>query len=163
MDGEAFHAAVHGVAKSRTRLSDWTELIPLESFQVCSNVTYGHHAVHQTSTTYPVRVKPCTLWPASRSSLHPTPAHGHNRSTLYLYEFDFLRYTCKWDHVDFDCLCWLISFCKVSSLFVYIVTNDEIFPSFFRLNSIPLSILNFLYAFICQWTFRLFPYLDYCE
>ena len=27
MDGEAWRAAVHGVAKSRTRLSDWTELI----------------------------------------------------------------------------------------------------------------------------------------
>ena len=27
MDVEAWHAAVHGVAKSRTRLSDWTELI----------------------------------------------------------------------------------------------------------------------------------------
>ena len=27
MDREAWHAAVHGVAKSRTRLSDWTELM----------------------------------------------------------------------------------------------------------------------------------------
>ena len=27
MDGEAWRAAVHGVAKSQTRLSDWTELI----------------------------------------------------------------------------------------------------------------------------------------
>ena len=27
MDREAWHAVVHGVAKSRTRLSDWTELI----------------------------------------------------------------------------------------------------------------------------------------
>ena len=27
MDREAWHAAVHGVAKSRTRLSDWTELV----------------------------------------------------------------------------------------------------------------------------------------
>ena len=27
MDREAWHAAVHGVAKSRTQLSDWTELI----------------------------------------------------------------------------------------------------------------------------------------
>ena len=27
MDREALHAVVHGVAKSRTRLSDWTELI----------------------------------------------------------------------------------------------------------------------------------------
>ena len=26
MDREAWHAAVHGVAKSATRLSDWTEL-----------------------------------------------------------------------------------------------------------------------------------------
>ena len=26
MDSEAWHAAIHGVAKSRTRLSDWTEL-----------------------------------------------------------------------------------------------------------------------------------------
>ena len=26
MDGEAWRAAIHGVAKSRTRLSDWTEL-----------------------------------------------------------------------------------------------------------------------------------------
>ena len=26
MDGEAWRAAVHGVAKSRTQLSDWTEL-----------------------------------------------------------------------------------------------------------------------------------------
>ena len=25
MDGEAWHAAVHGVTKSQTRLSDWTE------------------------------------------------------------------------------------------------------------------------------------------
>ena len=28
MDREAWRAAVHGVAKNRTRLSDWTELIP---------------------------------------------------------------------------------------------------------------------------------------
>ena len=26
MDGEAWHAAVHEVSKSQTRLSDWTEL-----------------------------------------------------------------------------------------------------------------------------------------
>ena len=26
MDREAWHAAVHGVAKSRTQLSDWTKL-----------------------------------------------------------------------------------------------------------------------------------------
>ena len=31
MDREAWHAAVHGVAKSRTWLSDWTELINSEA------------------------------------------------------------------------------------------------------------------------------------
>ena len=29
MDREAWHPAVHGVTKSHTRLSDWTELNPL--------------------------------------------------------------------------------------------------------------------------------------
>ena len=32
MDREAWHAAVHGVAKSRTQLSDWTELKAHEQF-----------------------------------------------------------------------------------------------------------------------------------
>ena len=27
MDRESLHAAIHGVAKSQTQLSDWTELI----------------------------------------------------------------------------------------------------------------------------------------
>ena len=31
MDREAWHAAIHGVAKSRTRLSDWSDLIWLYS------------------------------------------------------------------------------------------------------------------------------------
>ena len=31
MDREAWHAAIHGVAKSRTRLSDWSDLIWLKN------------------------------------------------------------------------------------------------------------------------------------
>ena len=34
MDREAWHAAVHGVTKSRTRLSDWTELKESLSIQI---------------------------------------------------------------------------------------------------------------------------------
>ena len=34
MDREAWRAAIHGVAKSQTRLSDWTELIWLNSSRV---------------------------------------------------------------------------------------------------------------------------------
>ena len=32
MDGEAWHAEVHGVTKSQTQLSDWTELNNLIPF-----------------------------------------------------------------------------------------------------------------------------------
>ena len=38
MDREAWHAAVHGVRKNQTRLSDWTEL----------NWTEGHKPLYQT-------------------------------------------------------------------------------------------------------------------
>ena len=51
MDREAWHAAVHGVAKSWTRLSDWTELNPW-SFVLAS--FFQHHAfkAHQRCSIY---------------------------------------------------------------------------------------------------------------
>ena len=36
MDGEPWHAAVHGIAESQTRLSDWTELADYWIVYVCS-------------------------------------------------------------------------------------------------------------------------------
>jgi len=33
MDREAWRAAIHGVAKSRTRLSDWSDLKHLKCFE----------------------------------------------------------------------------------------------------------------------------------
>ena len=42
MDREAWHAAIHGVAKSRTRLSDWTELVLYNRpWLFVFNVLYG--------------------------------------------------------------------------------------------------------------------------
>ena len=40
MDREAWHAMVHGVAKSRTRLSDWTELLSLMHQVYSVSVTF---------------------------------------------------------------------------------------------------------------------------
>ena len=42
MDREAWHAAIHGVAKIRTRMSDWTEL---------NWYTYGSSAAIETKST----------------------------------------------------------------------------------------------------------------
>ena len=38
MDREAWHAAVHGIIKSWTRLIDWTELIPKITYSYLTNV-----------------------------------------------------------------------------------------------------------------------------
>ena len=46
MDREAWHAAIHGVSKSRTRLSDWTELTEIYLYVkvglLAGNVAYLH-------------------------------------------------------------------------------------------------------------------------
>ena len=48
MDREAWHAAVHGVTKSQTQLSDWTELMDLEYlnlvFPIISFILDSHFA-----------------------------------------------------------------------------------------------------------------------
>ena len=42
MDREVWRAAIHGVAKSQTRLSNWTELNPPESFLFCIFSLFGY-------------------------------------------------------------------------------------------------------------------------
>ena len=65
MDREAWPVAVHGVAKSRTRLSDWTELKQVMLLLIASAVTFkraplGHSGRQRTgdwSQTAEVHIK----------------------------------------------------------------------------------------------------------
>ena len=49
MDREAWRAAIHGVAKSRTRLSDWSDLIVGDIAFVIVKVSYTCHWLKQVS------------------------------------------------------------------------------------------------------------------
>ena len=53
MDREAWHAAVHGVAKSQSRLSNWTELIHMH------HVVSIHSSVDGRLFPCPGDCKPC--------------------------------------------------------------------------------------------------------
>ena len=48
MDREAWRAAIHGVAKSQTQLSDWTEL--MAGFQKLLTVALKYKSIHVTET-----------------------------------------------------------------------------------------------------------------
>ena len=54
MDREVWHAAVHGVTKSRTRLSDWTELITY-LYSPCNSSYAGNILLLMTSRSGPCR------------------------------------------------------------------------------------------------------------
>ena len=64
MDREAWHAAVHGIAKSWTRLSDWTELRIAE---LCSKPQPSHNS--SFTTYWPLASMPLGIWefPAERA------------------------------------------------------------------------------------------------
>lgn len=57
----------------------------------------------------------------------------------------------------------LFSHSIMPSRFTHIVANDRI--SFLKLNDIPFFMYtpHVLYILTYQWTFTLFPYLEYCE
>ena len=50
MDREAHHATIHGVTKSHTRLSDWTELITSKSLKIDYTSKSNLHVTFQIST-----------------------------------------------------------------------------------------------------------------
>ena len=59
MDGEAWHAAVHGVAKSQTQLSDWTDWLKIwymYSLSVDGHLGYFHILTVVNNATVNIRV-----------------------------------------------------------------------------------------------------------
>ena len=56
MDREAWHAEIHGVAKSRTRLSDWSDLITLKRIKYLG-INLHKEAKHLYSQNYKMLMK----------------------------------------------------------------------------------------------------------
>ena len=104
MDREAWRAAIHGVAKSRTRLRDWTELNWTEMWSFGSLPDSGFHApknfpfsleLNVLSASALNRYKPYYVWQqgiwdlpwnSRRRQWHPTPVllpgKSHGRRSL---------------------------------------------------------------------------------
>ena len=68
MDREAWRAAVHGVAKSRTRLNDWTEL----------NWRLGIHLGHLAVRDFIIHCSPLSIILHSETHAEQTVQHFHH-------------------------------------------------------------------------------------
>ena len=65
MDREAWHAAIHGVAKSRTRLRDWTELnCPLIQYLFC-----WHNSLWKLHSTFLAMIWKKSSWWKKKSQI----------------------------------------------------------------------------------------------
>ena len=62
MDREAWRAAIHGVAKSRTWLSDWTELNWKPNWLFVIGFPYGFHFLNPEPFIVLNGKKKCTVW-----------------------------------------------------------------------------------------------------
>ena len=82
IDREAWRAAVHGVTKSRTQLSNWTELNPdnLPSLSTVINLNYIHKIVSTMKRKVVMTVKPEMEGPGAILGLCPAgPCKGLSR------------------------------------------------------------------------------------
>ena len=90
MDREAWHAAIHGVAKSQTRLSDWTE-----QNWICQR--YGRMTILPSSTqTIPAGASLC--FPAGKQSFPQVPfprSLWKSPGTAHLCHKSVLVFTCR--------------------------------------------------------------------
>ena len=100
MDRKAWHAAVHGVAKNRTWLSDWTELTGHYHLQVLQDSAAS--SVQQTDFCYVSSVTqgtPKLCFPASYSS---NPLYGLSFSVCQCDILTFSLY--GWNSIKFHLL-----------------------------------------------------------
>ena len=115
MDREAWHAVVHGAAKSQTRLSDWTELCSSVYHvfflaPLCTELwCWGIAAFFMLSSHLSDSDFPCCLLASSFSLLQP--------SVRCFYTCYHLELTYKEDHCDF--VLFLIYSSSFKSLFIF--------------------------------------------
>ena len=94
MDREAWCAAVHGVSKSWTRLSDWTELRPFPS----------HESLPPPSLALISSLAPClTLWGTSQRPTGTWQMMPNRNSQITFFHWillDFILFYHQWLHTD---------------------------------------------------------------
>ena len=87
MDREAWRAAIHGVAKSQTWLSDWSDLIWSDGNSICSFLSHLHTGFHTDWTNVRSHQQ------YTRVPFCPHP-HHHLLSLIFLIK-DILRSATK--------------------------------------------------------------------
>ena len=91
MDREAWRAAVHGVAKSRTRLNNWTEL----------NWTIGTMLYTRFLELYPSSITEILHLLNNQSPGTPTPTPCQQLLYCLLYDIYYLNISYNWNHIVF--------------------------------------------------------------
>ena len=156
MDGGAWWAAVHGVARSRTRLSDFTLFFHFHALE-------KEMATHSSVLAWRI---PGTWEPGGLPSvgLHRV---GHDWSDLAAAAAAFTRkhymYALIYDNLFFSF--WLTSLCVTISRSIYVSANGTISFLFMAkwYSIVCMYIPHFLFPFLCWWTFRLLPCPFYCK
>ena len=106
MDREARCVAVHGVKKSQTRLSKWTEYLIILQLDLYLLTTF------------------------IQFRLFPPFASSNQKSDLFFYKFVFLDSIYHWDYTVLSFSVWFISLTIMSSKSIHVVTKRRM-SSFF--------------------------------
>ena len=120
MDRGAWQATVHGVAKNRTRLSDWAHLQDLSSPSrgwICAPAVAAwspnHRATREALKVYILTMKDGSIFSSSPLLKYPQSLINISDLTQFRKAFDFplpwpthprLQQLCKWHHQPSRCL-----------------------------------------------------------